>query len=56
MRHRSVDADGEAIERRRDAARQLGLEVGVEVVVRQVREVRALGADLARDVGSPREC
>ncbi len=42
----SVDANGEPIERRRDAARQLGLEVGVEVVVREVREIRALGADL----------
>ena len=43
-----VDANGESVERRRDAARQLGLEIGVEVVVRQMREIGALRADLAR--------
>src|SRR5687767_2104621 len=44
-----VDAHGEPVERRRDAARQLGLEVGVEVLVRQVREVCALRAHALRD-------
>src|SRR5215510_9692763 len=41
----SVDANGETIERRRDPARQLRLEIGVEVVVREMREVGAFGAD-----------
>ena len=44
----SVDANGQSIERRHHAARQLRLEIRVEVVVREMREIRALGADLAR--------
>ena len=51
-----VDANGESVERRRDSSRQLGLEIGVEVVVRQMRQIRALGADLARRQRRPREC
>src|SRR6185312_5108770 len=43
----SVDADGLAVEGRRDSARQFGLEIGVQVVVREVCEIRALGADSA---------
>src|SRR5512144_3010417 len=43
-----VDPNREAVERRRDSARELGLEVGVEVVVREMREVRAVGTDLTR--------
>src|SRR4051812_47390091 len=44
----SVYTNRETIKRRRDARRQLGLEIGVEVVVRQVRQIRPLGADQAR--------
>ena len=39
----------------RDAARQLRLEIGVEVVVREMREIRALGADLLRDLDRLRD-
>src|SRR5262249_3793543 len=41
----SVDANGETVERGRDPARQLRLEVSVKVVVREMREVRAFRAD-----------
>ena len=42
----SVDANGETVERGGDAGRKLGFQVRVAVVVRQVREVRAVGTDL----------
>ena len=48
-RSRLIYANGQAVERRRDSARQLGLKVGVEVVVSEVREIRPVGPDLARE-------
>src|SRR5437762_13618607 len=44
----SVDANGKAVEGGRDATWKLGLEVGVKVVVREVRQIRPLRAHLAR--------
>src|SRR5215213_6475601 len=45
----SIDSHGQPIERRRDPPGQLRLEVGVEALVRQVREVGAVGADALGD-------
>src|SRR5688572_23398352 len=45
----SVDANGEPVEGGCDSGWQLRLEIRVTVVVSQMRQVRALGAQLSRD-------
>src|SRR5512141_56612 len=44
----SLYANGETVERRHDASRQLGFQIGVKMVVREMCQIRAFGTNRRR--------